>query len=247
MEEQTKRILFLICLVTFVSKNFLSCTEISSQINLDSKEDERSSSDPNSKDMVSLDRITGRTEIRYLLDQLRQRTTNIARGDLEKISDIINNIHIIINGQEIKPSADGCQNRICKVSMSSTRDDEGNIITDVHLRIITKSEVDSKVNEIPVVDGFRGVEDTPDHPVRSLGSTPHWRNYIPQIQTRFQNGEPWYQGERAFQRPQIGRRYHFPTQFTGGRFPQYGGRPAAAPVVDDKIEPPLSKTQGSNE
>lgn len=97
------------------------------------------------------------------------------------MSEIINNVQIIIDGKEIKPRLDGCENSVCKVSMSSTRDDEGNVITDVHLRIITKPEIDSKVNEIPVVDGIRGVEGPHDHPVVSSRPTTYLRNDIPQV------------------------------------------------------------------
>ncbi|XP_078032736.1 uncharacterized protein LOC144467695 [Augochlora pura] len=168
------------------------------------------------------------------------------KDNSKQLLDIINNIQIIINGKEIKPSLEGCQNSVCKVSMSSNQDGDGNVITDLHLRIITKSETDPKVNEIPVVDGVRGVEDSHDHPVVASRPATYLRNNIPQIQTRFQDSEPWYQGGRTFQRPQITWRYQVPVQFAGRQFPQYGGRPAAAPVIDDKIEPPLSNTQGRN-
>ncbi|KZC05235.1 hypothetical protein WN55_08842, partial [Dufourea novaeangliae] len=172
--------------------------------------------------------------------------------DSTKLSNVIDNIQIIINGQEIKPSVDGCQNGFCKVSVSSTCDDEGNIITDVHLRMVTKAETDLQINDIPVVDGLRGVETSRDQPVdhhHRIPSSPstYLRNNFPQIQTRFRDGEPWYQGGRNFQRPQIIWHYHRPINFAGGRFPQYGGRPAGAPVVDDKIEAPLSKTKGNND
>ncbi|XP_076277369.1 uncharacterized protein LOC143207592 [Lasioglossum baleicum] len=246
MEERMKAIIVAILLVVYAPKNFVCCADISSQIDLETHERDRNFGDLDSKDFVDFNKINSQSEFSYLLGELRKRNSDVARGDRSKMSEIINNVQIIIDGKEIKPRLDGCENSVCKVSMSSTRDDEGNVITDVHLRIITKPEMDSKVNEIPVVDGVRGVEGSHDHPVVSSRPTTYLRNDIPQIQTRFQDGEPWHQGGRTFQRPQIMWRYHVPVQFTGRLFPQYGGRPAAVPVVDDKIEPPLSKTQRSN-
>ncbi|XP_033325420.2 uncharacterized protein LOC117219948 isoform X2 [Megalopta genalis] len=208
MEKRMTKIIVAVLLVTFALNSF--CTEISSQINLRPMEGDRYIGVLEPKNVVDFNKITGRSEFSYLHEELREQTNNMERENSKRLSDIINNIQITINGKEIKPSLDGCPNSICKVSMSSTYDDEGNVITDLHLRIITKSEADTK------------------------------------IQTRYQDGEPWYQGRRTFQRPQIMWRYQVPVQFSGRQFPQYGGRPAAAPVVDDKIEPPLSKTQGRN-
>ncbi|XP_033325419.2 uncharacterized protein LOC117219948 isoform X1 [Megalopta genalis] len=244
MEKRMTKIIVAVLLVTFALNSF--CTEISSQINLRPMEGDRYIGVLEPKNVVDFNKITGRSEFSYLHEELREQTNNMERENSKRLSDIINNIQITINGKEIKPSLDGCPNSICKVSMSSTYDDEGNVITDLHLRIITKSEADTKVNEIPVVDGVRGVEDSHDHPVVASRPTTYLHNNIPQIQTRYQDGEPWYQGRRTFQRPQIMWRYQVPVQFSGRQFPQYGGRPAAAPVVDDKIEPPLSKTQGRN-
>ena len=44
-----------------------------------------------------------------------------------------------------------------------------------------------------------------------------------QIQSRYQGGEPWYQNRRSIQRPE------------------------SKPVVNDKIDPPFSKTQSNKE
>ncbi|XP_076662527.1 uncharacterized protein LOC143365839 [Halictus rubicundus] len=246
MEKRTRGVIVAVLLVIYGPKNFASCADVSSQISFGTNQGHRNFGDLGSKDVADLNKIDDQSEFSYLLGELRKRTNDVARRDRSRLSDIINHVQIMINGKEIKPSLDGCENSVCKVSMSSTRDDEGNVITDVHLRIITRPEIDSKVNEIPVVDGVRGVEDSHDQPVISSRPTTYLRNDIPQIQTRFQDGEPWHQGGRTFQRPQIMWRNHVPVQFTGRLYPQYGGRPAAAPVVDDKIDPPLSKTQRGN-
>ncbi|KOC60384.1 hypothetical protein WH47_08512, partial [Habropoda laboriosa] len=157
---------------------------------------------------------------------------------------VVNNIRITTENR-VKSKVDTCNNGICNVSVSSKQDKDGNIVTDVHLSIVTKLETDSnnKTNDIPFVDGVRGIGNTYDHSL-----DPHHLNYsrpstyfynsIPQIQSRYQGGEPWYQGRRMFQRPEIWRS-HSSDRYTGWLPNRL--------VVDDKIEPPFSKTQRNNE
>ena len=74
---------------------------------------------------------------------------------------VVNNIQITVSENGTKSSIDMCKNGICNVSVSSKLNNDGNIIiTNVHLTITTKLETDFKTNDIPIVDGVRGIENT---------------------------------------------------------------------------------------
>ena len=73
---------------------------------------------------------------------------------------VINNIQITVNENGTKSSMDVCKNGICNVSVSSRLNNEGDIITNVHLTIKTKLKTDFKKNDIPIVDGIRGIGNT---------------------------------------------------------------------------------------
>jgi len=76
------------------------------------------------------------------------------------------------------------------VSVSSKSDEKGNIITEVHLSIITKAKPNVKIDDIPVINGFRGVSENDKQPIfRSINSprSMHvhlYRDNIPQV-TKF--------------------------------------------------------------
>lgn len=97
------------------------------------------------------------------------------QDDSTKQPTVINNIQIIVNENGTKSGIDVCKNGICNISVSSRLNNEGNIVTDVHLTVITKLEADFKTNDIPIVDGVRGVANTYDlglrHVNRSRPST----------------------------------------------------------------------------
>lgn len=108
------------------------------------------------------------------------------QDDSARDSNACTNIQITLNGTETKPSIAVCKNGACEVSVMSHRDEEGNIVTDVHLKIIKKSEDDPGVNDIPVIDGVRGLEDTKTqstdpHRVNSFRPLMYLHNTIPEV------------------------------------------------------------------
>lgn len=117
MENQTRYLTFLICLI-FALRNLISCVEVSSYITFDSQE-----------------------------DSTKQPT-------------VINNIRIIVDKNGTQESGvDACKNGVCSVSVSSKRDEDGNIVTDVHLNLLTKLRALIDATDIPIVNGTRGLED----------------------------------------------------------------------------------------
>ncbi|XP_076663667.1 uncharacterized protein LOC143366456 [Andrena cerasifolii] len=267
MEKQTRITSPVVLWMAFAVVNFVSCARISSQIGLDSREDERSSGDSSSKVFVNLNEVDGRsdqTSDSFVFrpngengftraEDLKKRASSSAQDDSTKEPSACGkNIQIVLNGNGTKPSVLTCKNAVCEVTVSSHRDEEGNKITDVHVRIVKKLETDSQTNDIPVVDGVRGIEDTYSQPADFQRVNPshppiyYLHNDIPQIQTRYRDGQPWIQGRGTFQSPPTIWRYHRPGETAARRFPDHGGWPHNNPVVDDKIEP-LSKYRGSNE
>ncbi|XP_053979042.1 uncharacterized protein LOC128876591 [Hylaeus volcanicus] len=250
MEKRAGRIVLVLC-VTLATGNYASSAEVSSMIDFRSQEDDRGSNDSDPKPVVGLNEVNEEDNDFRKPDESRKPKYDFIRDDSTKRPDVLDNIQIVVNGKAVGSNVDECRSGVCKVSVSSNRDKDGNIVTDVHLRIITKVEPDPKINDIPVIDGIHGVHSPHFHsgfrPSNSFHSPTHGYDNVPQIQTRYHGGEPWYQGPRNFQRPQIVWRSHHPGESASRRFPSYGGRSFGKPVVDDKIEPPLSKTQGSDE
>ncbi|XP_033193224.2 uncharacterized protein LOC117158447 [Bombus vancouverensis nearcticus] len=239
MEKRIREIALFVFLTVFAWESYISCIEISSQIVFDSQENERDPNDFYSKDSLNLNQVNDRLATTRRIPKSfifainsenafrmsNKKKSHFIQDDPTRQPAVINNIQIIVNENGTKSGIDVCKNGICNISVSSRLNNEGNIVTDVHLIVITKLEADFKTNDIPIVDGVRGVANTYDLGLRHLNrSRPSTYLYnTPQIQSRYQGGEPWYQGRRSFQRPRI------------------------KPVVDDKIEPPLSKTQWNKE
>lgn len=70
-------------------------------------------------------------------------------------------------------TANSCKNGICNVSVSSKLDGKGNIVTDVHLSIVTSLKPNIKVDDVPVIESFRGIDN--DHyrrPILNSMTTP---------------------------------------------------------------------------
>ncbi|XP_043259753.1 uncharacterized protein LOC122401594 [Colletes gigas] len=250
MEKQMRRIVLIVLAVLLASKNLASCTDVVSPlIYFHSEEDDPGSNDSEPKAVVDLNEVNNPESLNFIKsDDSKILKSDLVQDDPTKQPDITDNIEIVINGRSMKPNTNACKSGVCKISVSTDRDEDGNIVTDVHLKVISKTERPT-INDIPVIDGVRGVEDRdlrlPDfRRESSFRPTTHSYN-IPQIQTRYRDGEPWYQGQRNFQRPQITWHYHHPGEFASRGFSNYGGRSFGAPVVDDKIEPPLSKTRGN--
>lgn len=157
-----------------------------------------------------------------------------------------------MNGNETGMNETSCKNGVCNVSVSSSLNDAGNIVTNVHLSILTKLGKDSQANDVPIFDGVRGVESSynplPDFNLLNYPAMPRFHNNIPQIQIRNPDyNEVWYRGRGSFYRPQTVWRYRHVAQPTSNKFYGHGGWIPSKPLVDDKIEPPLSRTQPSNE
>jgi len=76
------------------------------------------------------------------------------------------------------------------VSISSKSDEKGNIITEVHLSIITKVKPNVKIDDIPIINGFRGVSENNKQPIFHSINSPRsmhahlYRDNIPQV-TKF--------------------------------------------------------------
>ncbi|XP_011145606.2 uncharacterized protein LOC105186826 [Harpegnathos saltator] len=267
MKTQTGTIL-VACLAIAAFKSPAASVEVSSKVDLDSDENEDTSSnmafdaieDPNKS--ASLSRMSEQPTADWHRGselvkprETRKRRIYTARDASSSQPKVINNIQIVVNGNGSLPSVNSCKRGICNVSVSSKPDGKGNIVTEVHLSIITKAKPDVlEVNDVPVIDGFRGASKElnerpivyPTHSLNLLHSYLH-REYIPQIQTSYQGyGEPWYQHRRIFQQPPVYWNY----QSFGDRGEGFRGHKTWSrerPVVDDKIEPPLSKTKPSKD
>ncbi|EZA61282.1 hypothetical protein DMN91_012922 [Ooceraea biroi] len=262
MKSQTSTIL-VACLAIVMSNNFGMGVEVSSMVDLDSDESEETLSNATLDTIVDQDESTGplesvlRTPKPVVIggrrgsglvkaSEPRKRRIYSWHDATVKQPKIINNIHIVVNGNDSVPSATkSCKRSVCNVSVSSESDENGNIVTEVHLSIVTSAESDNKIDDdVPVIDGLRGLGKNHDeHPVFSV-NTPKpvyshlHRENIPQIQVNYQGyGEPWYQHRRIFQRP---RGYW---SYNSAGFRGYNTRPRP---IDDKIGPPLSKTKASD-
>jgi len=94
-----------------------------------------------------------------------------------------------VNSNDSITNENSCEHGICNVSVSSKLDEKGNIVTEVHLSIITKAKPNVKIDDVPVINGFQGVnEDYDKQPIFHSISSPrsmhlHTHN-IPQV-TKF--------------------------------------------------------------
>lgn len=120
-------------------------------------------------------------------NELRKRRIYLSQEDSTKRSKIINNIQIVINSNDSLPNGNSCKDSgICNVSVSSKPDGKGNIVTEVHLSIITNVKPNPEIEDIPVIDSFRGVgEEKPIfHPISTPNPSYLHRHNIPQV-TKF--------------------------------------------------------------
>ncbi|XP_046479402.1 uncharacterized protein [Neodiprion pinetum] len=176
---------------------------------------------------------------------------------------IINNIHVTINANDSGPGVNGCKNGVCDVRVSSKPDAEGNVITNVHLSVVTKlNKTPVQVTDVPVIEGTAGLpspdfDQLPafhfvDQNVRHTGS--FFDNNIPQIPIHRQDVDSWYhQPQPLFQRARpvwyYGRNLDRGFKESRGSWqgPRGWTETGNWGIIDDKIEPPLSKTKLSNE
>ncbi|KAI4494157.1 hypothetical protein M0802_009191 [Mischocyttarus mexicanus] len=199
-------------------------------------------------------------------EDLRKRRTHPLSGSPGKTANaVVNNVRIFVNGNETgkRSNVASCENGVCDVSVSSRTDEEGNIVTDVHITVITvNTKPNIEVNEIPVIDGFRGIEEKTSpmlppvfHPNDYVKPTfTHLpRNDIPQVQVRGfvepNNGEIHFQDRRNYGRiypTWYNTRNHEQRVYNKGLQDSRPWLPRRV-RVDDKIEAPLSKTKQSEE
>ncbi|KAL0126146.1 hypothetical protein PUN28_004933 [Cardiocondyla obscurior] len=178
----------------------------------------------------------------------RKRRIYPSHDNSVKEPKIINNIQVVVNSND--SISDSCEHGICNVSVSSKVDEKGNIVTEIHLSITTKAKPNVKIDDVPVISGFQGASKDKQPILHSINSprsmhTQFHRDNIPQIQTDYRrHGEPWH--GRIFQRPQIYWNYQLGDYGNIG-FRSHNTWQRDRPIVDDKIEPPLSKTKPSDD
>ncbi|XP_034934744.1 uncharacterized protein [Chelonus insularis] len=152
---------------------------------------------------------------------------------------VINNIQLVLDNNEsniIPINQRNCQNNICAASATTTKDQQGNLVTTVNLKIITKMK-DIKVHDVPVIDGVRGL-----YPLNNFN--PNHKPNKPQIYRQNTNTfQPSFGVPKTyFSRPHTDSFYFYnrgiSREESHGQSPWMTGRD----TIDDKIEPPLSKT-----
>ncbi|XP_015111717.1 uncharacterized protein LOC107037600 [Diachasma alloeum] len=146
------------------------------------------------------------------------------------------------NTSPAKRPAKSCQNGLCDFSTSTVRDSEGNLITTIKFSIITKTR-DIKVEDIPVIDGVRGIYPERAPPLNFPDRSDFSRN-IPQIYKQIpSNFAPSFgPPKNHFVRPQTDPYYS--TSFARGIYVPRGQNSGMTgrDLIDDKIQPPFSKT-----
>ncbi|XP_015601010.1 uncharacterized protein LOC107270477 [Cephus cinctus] len=170
---------------------------------------------------------------------------------------VVNNIHIIVNGNETGSGENACKNGVCNVRVTTNPDADGNLVTDVHLSVVTKIKKNTKIDDVPVIDGIRNPGNYEQVPAfhffeQPLPLHPHYfDNNIPQVPIHRQDSpdfDSWYHLPKIYLTPQESwhRARNLEHPFKG---PQTAGRTwtTRRVLVDDKIEPPLSKTKSSQE
>ncbi|XP_035719070.1 uncharacterized protein LOC118440316 [Vespa mandarinia] len=279
----------IICLTIILAEDTIADLNVSSKIDLDSNEIQLTSSDrpvivSNQRERIvdvqkepSMIRINEqpnpwlhRSTQSFLRssfpEDLRKRRTHLSSGSATNTPNtVVNNVRIFVNENETEKGSNvaSCENGVCDVSVSSKIDDEGNIVTDIHITIITNTKPNIEVAEIPVIDGFRGIEENiprPSspvfHPLDHVKPTfAHFlRNDIPQVQVHGfvepNNGEIHFQDRRNYGRifPTIYRWYNGNNHEQRGYNKGFQDSRSWLPrrvIVDDKIEAPLSKTKQS--
>lgn len=82
-----------------------------------------------------------------------------------------------MNSNDSILNRDSCERDICNVFVSSKSDEEGNIVTEVHLSIITKAKPNAKI-DVPVINGFQGVSEDKQPIFHSINSPHSMRAYL---------------------------------------------------------------------
>ncbi|KYN19616.1 hypothetical protein ALC57_08092 [Trachymyrmex cornetzi] len=261
MKMQT-RIILTGCFVIMIFNNFGTSVKVSSKVDLDSNENEETLDNPtftilnlkkSANSPESILRASNPSTLIWrqgneFVKEPRKRRIYTLHENSAKQPKIINNIQVVVNSNDSMPNENSCKNSICNVSISSKLDEKGNIVTEVYFSIITKAKPNVKIDDVPVINGFRGIsEDYDKQPIFHSINSPRsidghlYFNNIPQVQSNYHGyGEPRY--GRTFRQPQMYWNYHFGNH-GNVRFRGHKTRVRDRPIVDDKIEPPLSKTK----
>ncbi|XP_050455684.1 uncharacterized protein LOC126853717 isoform X1 [Cataglyphis hispanica] len=212
MKMRTRTILAACFAIVTFNKFSTANVKVSSKVDLDSDENEEALSNATfdtvaivneSADPVgSISRASKPSTISWhhgselvKSNEPRKRRVYLSQDNSTKRPQIINNIQIVINSNDSLPHKnsckDSCEDSVCDVTVSSKPDGKGNIITEVHLSIITntKPKEDAKIDDIPVIESFRGIrvdnEEKPiSHPISSPNPLYSRRENIPQV-TKF--------------------------------------------------------------
>ncbi|XP_011305486.1 uncharacterized protein [Fopius arisanus] len=177
---------------------------------------------------------------------LQPQKLDKSRSSYDSTPNEIPSTCIHLDDSPVKKSLENCQNGLCDVSSSSRRDSEGNIITTITFSIITKTR-DIRVEDIPVIDGFRGIH--PDTtPSVNFQNIPDFSRYGPQSHKQVPGnfvpsfGPP----KNHFVRPQTNPYYS--NGFARGGVPRgQNSWMTRGDFIDDKIHPPFSKTASNTE
>ncbi|KAK0171209.1 hypothetical protein PV328_008960 [Microctonus aethiopoides] len=147
---------------------------------------------------------------------------------------IINNIRIFVNGNESLITSDDnnrCENGLCDVIISTIKDKNKNIVTTLQLSIITKIN-DIKIDDIPIIDGVRGVSISNDE-INHVNYPNIIHNSPPQI-NRY--GPNFFQPSFGVPKNNL---FRHGDEFRGREQNRWL---TGSDAVDDKIEAPLSRT-----
>ncbi|XP_012061568.1 PREDICTED: uncharacterized protein LOC105624826 [Atta cephalotes] len=265
MKMQT-RIILTGCFVIMIFNNFSTSVKVSSKVDLDSNENEETLDNPtftilnfkkSANSPESILRTSNPSTLIWhqgneFVKEPRKRRIYTLHENSAKQPKIINNIQVVVNNNDSIPNENSCKYSICNVSISSKSDEKGNIVTEVYFSIITKAKPNIKIDDVPVINGFRGINEDYEQPIfhsinspRSIDAHLYFNN-IPQVQSNYHEyNEPRY--GRTFRQPhQMNWNYHFGNH-DNVKFRDHNTWVRDRPIVDDKIEPPLSKTKLSDD
>ncbi|KYQ55597.1 hypothetical protein ALC60_05519 [Trachymyrmex zeteki] len=205
MKMQT-RIILTGYFMIMIFNNFGMSIKVSSKIDLDSNENKETLDNPtftilNSQKSAnppeSILRASNPSTLIWrqgneFVKEARKSRIYTWHEDSAKQPKIINNIQVVVNSNDSILNENSCKYGICNVSISSKSDEKGNIVTEVHFSIITKEKPNVKFDDIPVINGFRGVsKDYDKRPIfhsinspRSIDAHLYFNN-IPQVRKKF--------------------------------------------------------------
>ncbi|CAD6215998.1 GSCOCG00004303001-RA-CDS [Cotesia congregata] len=202
----------------------------------------------NVNNFVNFDQGSGAVDLRINEAEGCHKKILCSKDPLTIINEI--QLDIVDSGLLINRDESQINNKICDLTVKSKKDQFGNLITTVQFKLVTKINK-VKVNDVPIINGFRGL-------INSNNDNNHAPDSInPQIHQRYNTnnfqpslGVP----KNYFSRPQADFYYYNNKNNNNNnddvgisrmyRGESYGRKPwmTSRDAIDDKIEPPLSKT-----